>query len=417
MSRSLFRSIRGGLTWLLVSLFVSGPAGPDPARSAVVPDASSGVGGDIGVHPTLPISPDSARDAAITRFAEKLAADVRADGVGGITAAVFDGERMLWARGFGWADRDRKTPAAVGTLYRTGSISKSVTAVVLARLADSGVVSLDDPVERYLPEIEGLRDRPEGAEPITFRQLASHTAGLIREPELEGAASGPIVLWEQRVLASIPTTRFQDPPGVRYSYSNIGYGILGLTLSRAANRPFMDLVRDLVFEPLEMRTATFIVEEGEEIPLATGYANRRDGTIDAEYPAREHAGRGYKVPNGGVYATVDDLGRFLALMTGALEGEVLSPGMRWEMLTLQTPPDPEGGDGGYGLGFSIGSVEAGGKELRVAGHGGSVAGYNAYILFHPETDLGVVLLRNYNRGETSLGGAARELLGELVGER
>ncbi len=396
-----------GLILVLLALFGLS----DPARCARGTGAASANAGSTGAtafRTEIPASPDSARDAAITRFARDLAADVRADDVGGITAAVFQGERMIWARGFGWADRNREIPAAVGTVYRTGSISKSVTALVLARLADRGVVSLDDPVERYLPEIRALKDRPVGTDPITLRQLASHTAGLIREPELEGAASGPIVLWEQRVLASIPTTRFQDLPGERYSYSNIGFGILGLTLSRAANRPFMDLVRELVFEPLEMTSSTFILDAELESRLATGYVNRRDGTIDAEHPAQEHEGRGYKVPNGGVYSTVHDMGRFMALMTGALGHEILSLEVREEMLTVQTPEEE---DGGYGLGFSIATDSLG---HRVMGHGGSVAGYNAYILFHPATDLGVVLFRNYNRGETSLGGAARALLAELI---
>jgi CubicO group peptidase (beta-lactamase class C family) len=142
--------------------------------------------------------------------------------------------------------------------------------------------------------------------------------------------------------------------------------------------------------------------------LSVGYANRRDGTINVELPAMEHSGRGYKVPNGGVYSTVADLGLFMAGMTGASHTAILSDESRREMLTIQTPEDSARG---YGLGLSIRTADDG---KRLCGHGGSVAGYTAYMLFEPESKLGVVLLRNYNSGETNLGSAAAELLGELV---
>ena len=173
-------------------------------------------------------------DNALERFGIQLAEGVTADSIGAISAGVVVGDQVIWGRGFGWSDRERQIPADVETIYRIGSISKSFTAVLMVHLAERGTLELDDPVEKYLPVIEHLSERPEGTEPITLRQLASHTAGLIREPQLGRAAAGPIEAWEDKIIASIPTTSFQDPPGVRYSYSNIGFGILGLTISRAA---------------------------------------------------------------------------------------------------------------------------------------------------------------------------------------
>jgi CubicO group peptidase (beta-lactamase class C family) len=345
---------------------------------------------------------------AIERFEQQLATDVEKDGIGGITAAVVSGDSVIWVGGFGWADRDLHSPAEAHTIYRTGSISKTFTAVLLMQLVDRGVVGLDDPVIRYLPEFAGLRGPSEQVASITLRQLASHTGGLMREPELENAAAGPIEGWESKVVASIPHTSLQSKPGSEYSYSNIGFGILGLTLSRAAEEPLMDMVEELMFQPLEMNSSTFVVTPRLKDRLSVGYANRRDGTINVELPAMEHSGRGYKVPNGGVYSTVADLGLFMAGMTGASRTAILSDEIRREMLTIQTPEDPARG---YGLGLSIRTNDDG---KRLYGHGGSVAGYTAYMLFEPESKLGVVLLRNYNSGETNLGGAAAELLGELV---
>ena len=309
---------------------------------------------------------------------------------------------VLWSGAYGRADPAAGTPATRETIYRTGSISKSVTAVLMAILADAGTVTLETPFADLVPEIAEFRDRPEGVDP-TLRQVASHTAGFAREPGLPDAAAGPIEDWAARILESIPTTRYRSPPGSEYAYSNIGFGILGFGLERAAGEPFMEQVAARIFEPLGMTSSTFVIDDALRPRLSVGHANGRDGQVDTERPAREHAGRGYKVPNGGVYSTVDDLAAFAAGVMGRGGRSLLSEAMRAEVLSVQTPEDPESG---YGLGFSLTTVEG-----RVfAGHGGSVAGYTAHLLFEPATGLTVVLLRNYNRGRTSLGGAARRLL-------
>ena len=341
----------------------------------------------------------------LDRFGETIASDVEQDGVGSITAALARDGEVLWWGAYGWADPEAGVPAGRGTIYRTGSISKSVTAVLMAILADDGTVGLETPLEDLVPEVRELADQPPGASP-TLRQVASHTAGLAREPGLPDAASGPIETWTARILESIPTTRYQTPPGTEYSYSNIGFGILGFGLERAAAVPFMDQVEARIFEPLGMTSSTFIVDDRLSPSLSVGHANGPDGQVDTERPAYEHDGRGYKVPNGGVYSTVDDLAAFAAGVMGRGRPPLFSDAMRAEVLSVQTPEDPESG---YGLGFSIATVDG-----RVfAGHGGSVAGYTAYLLFEPATGLTVVLLRNYNRGRTNLGGAARDLLGSL----
>lgn len=349
-------------------------------------------------------------DDSLARFASQVAREVEADGVGGITVGVAVDGDLVWARGFGWADRDRRTPMGTAAISRTGSISKSVTAVLLMQLVDRGVVSLDDPVERYLPEARGLADPPAGTAPVTLRRLASHTSGLIREPLLQGAASGPIGGWEEKVLASIPATGFAHAPGEAYLYSNIAFGILGLALERAAGRPFMELVEEEIFLPLGMTGSAFVVDDELSPRLAAGYQNGRDGAVDAATPAFEHAGRGYKVPNGGVYSTVADLGRFAGAMSGTPGLRILSEASRAEMLRVQTPEDPARG---YGLGFTV-QVDADGN--RLVSHGGSVSGYTAHLAFDPDAGVAVILLRNYGSGATNLGSAAAGLVRELAGK-
>jgi CubicO group peptidase (beta-lactamase class C family) len=361
----------------------------------------------VEIAPGQKVKHDSFQ-AAISRFEARLAQDVAEDSIGSISAGVVVGRKVVWTNGFGWADIERKIPTSTGTIYRTGSISKSFTAVLMMLMIEEGHFKLDDPVEKYFPEINNLADRPENAEPITFRYLASHTAGLIREPRLKGAASGPISLWEDRVLASIPKTSYRSLPGEKYSYSNIGFGILGLAVSRAVGRPFTVLVKEHIFDPLGMRSSFFILSENHHPQLAMGYVHGRDGSVNAGPPAREHEGRGYKVPNGGIYSTVGDLLKFVAAMTGSLTPNIFSEGTRLELITRQTPEEGSG----YGLGFSINTDEDGFTSI---GHGGSVAGYNAGMIFDAETKIGVVIFRNYNRGKTNLSRSIRNLLKELAG--
>lgn len=340
---------------------------------------------------------------AIADFDAEVAAAVAEDAAGAVSVAVFRGDEVIWTKGWGWADIEDGVAATEATIGRTGSISKSFTAVLMAQLAERGVIDLDGPVAEHLPEIRGLADPPAGVDPgaITFRQLASHTAGLEREPGLEGAASGPIQRWEDKVLASIPTTGFRTPPGTEYAYSNIGFGMLGLALQRAAGVPFMELMETLIFRPLGLDDTFFVLERPEHIlRMSVGYArDRRTGEVSAERATFEHFGRGYKVPNGGVYSTVEDLATFAAALMGETDVEILGEASRRAMLTPQAPADT------YGLGFSVRTEEG----VTLTGHGGSVAGYNAQLVFDPSSTLGVAVLRT-----TGYAPPANDLLIELV---
>lgn len=326
----------------------------------------------------------------IASFDAELTKAVEQEGDGCVMVGVFRGPTMVWSKGFGWADIERKIAATRQTIGRTGSISKSFTAVVVAQLAEQGAIGLDDPVRDHFVEIEGLSNPPEEMKPITFRMLASHTAGLIREPRLANAASGPIEQWENKILLSIPKTTFKTTPKTEYSYSNIGFGILGLAASRAAKKPFIELVNDQIFEPLEMNSSSFAIQTDEmKQRLAVGYSrDRRTGKISATVATREHAGRGYKVPNGGVYSTVGDMAKFASAMMGTGSAEILSPASREEVFTPQRPAKR------YGLGFTIVQTE----NAKVVGHGGSVAGYNADLRFDLASKFGVAMLRtsSYN---------------------
>ena len=340
-------------------------------------------------------------EATIARFDAEVAREVAEDAAGCVSVAIFIGNEVIWAKGYGWADIEHRVAATERTIGRTGSISKSFTAVVRMQLAERGILDIDDPVENYFPAIKDLADPPPNMRKITFRMLASHTAGLIREPELEGAAAGSIYHWADKILASIPHTSFKTPPTTEYSYSNIGFGILGLASSHAADVSFVELVRELIFDPLAMTSSTFVVEQPEMWSrLSVGYSRSREtGEVSAERATKEHFGRGYKVPNGGIYSTVGDLAKFAAAMMGESPVPILSEENRKELFTLQAPADT------YGLGFSIHEVDG----MKIVGHGGSVAGYNANLTFDLVSKTGAAMFRT-----TSYNPPMGELIKDLV---
>lgn len=340
-------------------------------------------------------------DSVVSRFERQLKDDVAKDNVdGSISAAIVKGNKIIWSKAIGYSDKTSKTLADTSTIYRTGSITKSFTAFLMMQLVEEGVIKLTDPVETYLPQIRQLKGYSENTK-ITFLQLATHTSGLSREPELEDAATGPIENWEDKIIANIPHTSFEGQVGKNFAYSNIGYGILGLALSRAANKPFMELIQDKIFTPLAMNASFFKVPANRTSHLAVGM-NGGPEELETETPSKEHTGRGYKVPNGGIYSTPNDLAKFAMAMMGYQT--LLSPANLQAMQTREVSNMDN-----YGLGFFISKD----GDSEIISHGGAVAGYTAHLAFDKNSKYGVIIMRNYNFGETDLQARSNELLKDL----
>jgi CubicO group peptidase (beta-lactamase class C family) len=341
-------------------------------------------------------------------FETTLSQDLVMKHHGSFSAAVFKADKIIWSKAFGKADDGKGINADTSTVYRIGSISKTITAYLMLVMVQNGVIRLDDPVARYLPEIKLLKQNgTDVGGDITFRQLADHTSGLEREPDWPYAATGPIETWENKVLNSIPATTLHPPVGKTFSYSNIGYAILGLAISRAAHKPFMDSVEEWIFRPHGMTNSFYSMPRAYENRIAVGYSwNSITMTYDSGQSQKELAGRGYKVPNGGVFTTANDLARFAMSLTA--DSDLLARKNRDLMQTIQTP---ESSDRGYGFGLNIVNNYNG---IRMVGHNGLVAGYSAYMVFNPGSGIGVVLLRNCDDAAPLLESQGNNLLTSLV---
>ena len=348
---------------------------------------------------------------AIDRIDALAAAEQAKDAVGSVTIGVVTDAGLIWTRSYGHADGEKRIAATKDTVYRIGSITKQFTGLMLQQLAHAGKVHLSDPVERYLPEVNTIARRRAGTPPITLVQLATMTSGLGREPaNLATYLSGPVAQWERTLVAALAETKFDHEPGAQYLYSNIGYAILGAALGRAAGVPYTEYVRERILVPLQMTQSAFEPTPAIQSVLANGYAIDGKGGVDAATPRREHAGRGYKVPNGALYTTVGDLARFLAFELGAGPETVLPKAV---LDAHQSRVQSASGrlDSGYGIGFQLSRR----GEHVFLGHGGSVAGYTAQAWIHRPSKSGVIVLRNAAGGRFDLSGLTFRALTELAG--
>lgn len=302
---------------------------------------------------------------------------------------------LVWTKSYGYADIAAKKLANAETVYRVGSITKQFTALMLLQLVHEGKVHLSDPVEKYFPEIHLVQNDYKNAPPITFWQLATHTSGMATEPEpMQTYTKGALADWEKALIAALPHTKFEYEPGTRYNYSNVGYAMLGAALARVAHQPYIEYVKQKILLPLGMTHSDFAATPEIREKLAKGYDVLIAGHWDEETPLKELEGRGYKVPNGGLFTTVGDLARFVAFELHGGPESVL-PRKELEENELRIITTDRNMNRGRGLGVTL--VTLSGHVF--IGHSGGVSGYSATAFFQPEAETGIIVLRN----ESALG--------------
>jgi CubicO group peptidase (beta-lactamase class C family) len=392
-----------------------GPAGPDIysvrfEKGALEYRIWLGVDGKIesaNAHPVdLPAAPTSLRPR-IPDIDAMVAADLARRPVGSVTVGVVAGKELIWSKSYGDADGEKKITADTDTVYRIGSITKMFTALMLEQLVETGKVHLSDPVEKYFPEINTVKGRFAGSPPITLMQLATHTSGLGREPDDLQYLSGPVANWEKILISALPHLSYDFEPGTRYSYSNMGYAVLGAALSRAAGESYVDYVPKHIFQPLGMTHSAFDRNPAMLPHLSKGYQVTGPSSIDSETAQKEHeTGRGYKVPNGAIYTTVGDLARFASFLLGEGPESVLKHSSLQRFQTQSIVPADVALTSGYGIGFSVDR-----RDGYVAfGHGGSVAGYTAMLLINRAKGVGVVALSNGAANPSAIAQRALDVL-------
>lgn len=360
-------------------------------------------------------------EAAFPAIDARIESEMKAANVPGLAVAiVIDGD-VAYAKGFGVADIATKAPARADTVYRIGSITKSFTGLAILSLRDQGVLGIDDPLVRWIPEAAGLVYPTRDAQPITLRQMLNHSSGLPRMgsyPPEEGPK-------EKTIAESLAGLALDRSPGVAPEYSNLGFSLLGIVVGRAARRDYHAVIAERIWKPLGM-TSTYW--ESEEVPagrLAPAYRPSPKGPLPAEKRARLGAGDGA----GGIYSTVEDMGRYLAFQLDAYpprsdadEGpirrstrrEAHATGIHGQtkvaMALGAKPGEPLVHAVSDTYGFGWGREESCLFD-ELVGHGGAIDSYRADVSFLPSRGVGVVVMSNFGAANTS--GFSRVVLEEL----
>ena len=199
---------------------------------------------------------------AITALVEH---EVQDKNLPALSVALVDDQRVVWAKGFGFRDRDGKIPADANTVYRVGSVSKLFTDVAIMQLVEDGKLDLDKPVSEYLPDFKPAL--PEKAKLITLRMLMSHRSGLIREPPV-GNYFDPTEPTLAKTVASLNGIPLIYPPGEKEKYSNAAIGVVGYVLEKTQNEKFEKYVQRRVLDPLGMKSSSFLPTEAVKKNLA-----------------------------------------------------------------------------------------------------------------------------------------------------
>jgi CubicO group peptidase (beta-lactamase class C family) len=320
--------------------------------------------------------------------------------VPGVSIAVADQGRIVWARGFGVREAglaDRVTPT---TPFEAASISKVIAATAALRLVDQGTVALDENVNRYLRTWQVPESRFTATQKVTLRRLLSHTAGVTGHSVGSYESHEPLPTLEQ-ILDGKPPAKdaaivVDTEPGTSCRYSGGGITIEQLLLTEVTGQSFATLIDRLVLQPLEMRDSTI------EQPLPASWRARS---------ATPHDVAGKRLPDqryvqaaaAGLYTTPRDLLTWAIEMTAARDGRsqrVLSQATAQRMLTPEKPP------------FGLGPVVDGKGREQYFGHPGWNGGFHAELIYFPETGQGAVVMVNGDGGRPMV----REILYAISAE-
>ncbi len=308
-------------------------------------------------------------------------------GVPGVSIAVIKDNKIAWARSYGVMDKDSKEPVTNQTLFQAGSISKPVAAYCALKVVESGKINLDENVNTYLkswqlPDNEFTKDKK-----VALKHLLSHTGGLTVHG-FPGYSPGlPVPTLVQVLNGETPANTqsifVNKIPEESFRYSGGGYCVMQQMLIDVEGKPFPQLLKELVLQPLEMKNSTYDqpLNESQINMAATGYLPDGSMTKGKRHTYPEMAAAG-------LWTTAEDLARFAIDIQKTVKGEserVLSQSMVKRMLT------PFVADF-IGLGIFLDKI----KEDVYFGHGGWDEGFSSELVAHRDKGYGVVILTNSN---------------------
>jgi CubicO group peptidase (beta-lactamase class C family) len=321
--------------------------------------------------------------AYLTQF---IAYEMTKSATPGLSIAVVDDQRIVWAQGFGFADVERKLPATAQTLYRVGSISKLFTDTAAMQLFEQRRLDIDRPLQTALPDFS-IRQREPTASAITPRQLMTHHAGLPRD-RLKGFMTSEPEPFTS-VIEPLRDESAYAPPGQLFAYSNLGITLLGAAIQRVSGTPFAEHLKHALLMPLGMPNSSFETGVSPSPLMASAYRGHERGV---EARLRD-------VPAGGLNSSVDEMSHFISMVLArGVWGthRILKPETVDEMLRPQNAKVALDLNFHVGLGWMLSTL--GRSTIRgggvVAHHAGATHLFCSQIYLLPEHKLGVIVLAN-----------------------
>ncbi|HJQ66665.1 MAG TPA: serine hydrolase domain-containing protein [Gemmatimonadales bacterium] len=334
-----------------------------------------------------------ARRALVTRIDSMATTALAQWPAVGLSIAVVRGRDTITMKGYGRADLEQEVPATAQTVYRIGSITKQFTAVAILQLMEQGKLSLDDTIQRFLPDYHAQGHH------ITIRHLLTHTSGIKSYTGL-----GPE--WERRMRLDLPhdslVAMFEDKPfdfepGARFLYNNSGYYLLGMIIERITGQAYGRYLEQHEFRPLGLKATLYCDDRPLVAHRAAGYERDSGGFVNASPLSMTQP---YSA--GALCSTVGDL---VAWQRALVAHRLISAASGTMMATSATLND--GSQTRYGFGLAIATL----GPHRKIGHGGGINGFLTALDYYPDDSLTVVVLAN---SESAKPGRLAEDIARLV---
>lgn len=310
--------------------------------------------------------------------------------VPGISIAVVDSGRLVWARGFGVKEAGTTDSVTATTMFQAASISKPVAATAMLKLVEAGKLNLDENVNVYLTDWKVPDNKFTKQHKVTLRRIVSHNAGLTVHG-FPGYAAGDSLPTVPQILdgkkpANTGPVRVDTTPGAIWRYAGGGITVMQLAVMDVTGEPFATTVKRLVLDPVGMTNSTYEQPLPEALRGQASAAHEGDGTMTP--------GRWHTYPEqaaAGLWTTPTDLLKWamsIAASRGPTSTGVLSTDMAKQMLTVQRAPTGLGPFlGGSGKGFHF-------------GHGGSNQGFRCELIYFPATGQGAAVMTNGEQGSS-----------------
>ncbi|UII74089.1 beta-lactamase family protein [Pseudomonas sp. HN11] len=353
--------------------------------------------GSIGCHGQPPAPPPIAKGdySAIIRYLQaRIPGDMAQANVPGLSIALVNGQELIWARGFGMADKARGLPVTPNTAFRAGAISKLLTASAALQLVEQQRLALDAPIQQTLREFyvrsRFHADQQAADHAITLRRLLSHQSGLPSEHLRDLRSSYAMGQMPMRVSGVWLST----PPGTQVAYSNLGYALVGAAIERSSGKDFEAQLQHSLLKPLAMDRASFVGTAAQIGYRAQGY---EAGVASPDAQVRDLAASG-------LWASPKDLSHYVQMLfaQGLYKGNrVMASHSIDDMFTQQNTGNALDFDCQIGLAWFLAPCgdEPIGPGVRTFQHSGGGDDFAAQLTLLPDHQLAVIIMANDSNAE------------------